>query len=66
MLEMWAFTISCSQQDPPIEFDLHPEFMLQVPWDRTPQINVCDEKGGGCKKKDESNKVEMGGHQQRG
>ncbi|UPR04435.1 hypothetical protein HOP50_16g77760 [Chloropicon primus] len=52
VLEMWAFTISCSQQDPPVEFDLHPEFMLQTPWDKTPQINVCDPGGKGCQLKD--------------
>ncbi len=50
VLEMWAFTIACSQQDPPIEFELHPEFMLQVPWDKTPQINVCE--GSKCEMKD--------------
>ena len=43
VLEMWAFTISCSQQDPPVDFDLHPEFMLQTPWDRTGKINVCND-----------------------
>ncbi|WZN64200.1 hydroxyproline O-arabinosyltransferase [Chloropicon roscoffensis] len=52
VLEMWAFTISCSQQDPPVEFELHPEFMLQTPWDRTDKINACDEGSNGCALKD--------------
>ena len=43
VLEMWAFTIACSQQEPPVGFELHPEFMLQTPWDRTDKINVCED-----------------------
>lgn len=52
VLEMWAFTISCSQQEPPIEFELHPEFMLQPPWDKVPQVNVCNDDGSKCGMKD--------------
>ena len=49
---MWAFTIACSQQEPPVDFDLHPEFMLQTPWDRTGKINVCKDGGKKCELKD--------------
>ena len=31
--EMYAWCIASAQMDPPVEYELHPEFMLQPPWD---------------------------------
>mmetsp|Transcript_8157 Transcript_8157/g.20989 ORF Transcript_8157/g.20989 Transcript_8157/m.20989 type:complete len:151 (+) Transcript_8157:268-720(+) len=39
---MWAFTLACSQQSAgPVTFAMHPEFMLQPPWDKVAQVNAC-------------------------
>eukprot|EP00891_Asterochloris_glomerata_P005594 jgi/Astpho2/5594/e_gw1.00079.269.1_t len=34
ILEMYAFAITASQLQPPLQIDLHPEFQLQPPWDQ--------------------------------
>ena len=42
---MWAFALACSQQDPPVEFEIHPEFMLHPPWSKISKVNDCNKKG---------------------
>jgi hypothetical protein len=41
VVEMWAYSIASAQAG--VEYNLHPEMMLQPPWDATFQL-----AGGGC------------------
>ena len=43
ILEMYAYTVASSQkQGGPLPYDLHPELMLQPPWDWSLQIRGQD------------------------
>ena len=49
ILEMYAFSIaSAIKPGDPITYDLHPEFMIQPPWDQTLTVRSCSSSKADC------------------